>query len=449
MTRFLTLALSMAASIGVFGQAYQPQSQAYTIANKVHTVMDQPESRITPAEYRQWYDQRFAYLTNNKSAGPIETLINFPLSIYDWYQQTMLTTSFLELYPDSSVTVEYTSAHMAPFNHAVGGIFDPDLDDQFANTNNWAIDHNKPVYVDTLFIDGIYFRHQAADDSLVLEITIGQEDLVDFAGQIFPAQLYTNLNSSDEPTVITMNYQGSASNGFIEGMQNRSHRFAIALTAGDTGLRTFAIPVDITLSPKQIMGYLFSFKPEAGSWKAGDTISLPKNSGPNYFRPLIWANESTADQSAYFLDFWKEGGINCSNFVYSDTRYNAWTGADIWRNDQTTTIPEIASSTYYYVRATEKPVGIDEVVEKVVLSQNYPNPFGINTNIQYALSSPAALSVEIYDLTGKLVKVIDRGVQPAGQYTMELNATEFDNGLYYYTLNADDVRVTKKMTVLK
>ena len=50
------------------------------------------------------------------------------------------------------------------------------------------------------------------------------------------------------------------------------------------------------------------------------------------------------------------------------------------------------------------------------LLQNYPNPFNPETWIPYQLNRASEVSLSVYSSEGKLVKQIDLGLKPAGNY---------------------------------
>jgi len=116
------------------------------------------------------------------------------------------------------------------------------------------------------------------------------------------------------------------------------------------------------------------------------------------------------------------------------------------------------TDTWFYVtgtpmvRATFDPtVGIEEsdIVNGVGLGQNFPNPYTNTTVIPYSLERTADVSLEVHDVTGKLVMTQTEGKRGAGNYRIEMNSTNLVSGIYYYTLVADNIRVTKKMTILE
>ena len=81
------------------------------------------------------------------------------------------------------------------------------------------------------------------------------------------------------------------------------------------------------------------------------------------------------------------------------------------------------------------------------LSQNYPNPFSSTSTIDYTLVNSSNVNIEVYDITGKSVKSISEGFKSAGSHQVTLNATNMNDGIYYYSFKTDAGQVTKKMVV--
>jgi len=50
--------------------------------------------------------------------------------------------------------------------------------------------------------------------------------------------------------------------------------------------------------------------------------------------------------------------------------------------------------------------------------QCYPNPFNTTTQVLYAVSDPELIEVSIYDIIGRKVRVLYRGEQPPGRYSL-------------------------------
>ena len=97
--------------------------------------------------------------------------------------------------------------------------------------------------------------------------------------------------------------------------------------------------------------------------------------------------------------------------------------------------------------------------QETVLLPNYPNPFNPETWIPYQLAKPAKVMVTIYSADGHLIRTLPLGYQPADVYESKNRAVYWDgknelgepvaNGVYFYTLSADDFTATRKMLIRK
>ena len=84
------------------------------------------------------------------------------------------------------------------------------------------------------------------------------------------------------------------------------------------------------------------------------------------------------------------------------------------------------------------------------LFQNYPNPFNARTAISYQLSAFGNVELSVYNLLGQQVATLVTEKQPAGNYNVEWNASDFSSGVYFYRLITDKgFSNIKKLIVLK
>jgi hypothetical protein len=90
-----------------------------------------------------------------------------------------------------------------------------------------------------------------------------------------------------------------------------------------------------------------------------------------------------------------------------------------------------------------------EIPTTYLLSQNYPNPFNPVSKIRYDLPQESNVSLKIYDILGREVKVLVDAKQTAGSYEVEFNAAKYSTGLYFYRITAGYFVQTKKMIFLK
>lgn len=88
------------------------------------------------------------------------------------------------------------------------------------------------------------------------------------------------------------------------------------------------------------------------------------------------------------------------------------------------------------------------------LSQNYPNPFNGITRIWYEVPKTGHVKIDIFNILGQQVRTLVDLPLEAGQYEAvwdgkAASGKETASGIYYYRLTADDVRLTKKMILVK
>jgi len=65
---------------------------------------------------------------------------------------------------------------------------------------------------------------------------------------------------------------------------------------------------------------------------------------------------------------------------------------------------------------------------------NFPNPFFHSTIIRYDLPTAGKTSINVYNLEGKLVDVLDKGFQTAGSYQINYTPSQLNKGMYYYKI---------------
>jgi len=91
------------------------------------------------------------------------------------------------------------------------------------------------------------------------------------------------------------------------------------------------------------------------------------------------------------------------------------------------------------------------------LDQNYPNPFNPTTEIRFSLSTPAMVSLKVYNILGQLVTTLANNEQfGASEQNITFNANNYASGTYFYTLRVNDLKTgalmftdVKKMVLIK
>jgi len=101
-------------------------------------------------------------------------------------------------------------------------------------------------------------------------------------------------------------------------------------------------------------------------------------------------------------------------------------------------------------------VGIDdEFPARFALHQNAPNPFNPVTRIRYDVpSSGGDVRIEVFDATGRLVRTLVNGFEPAGRRAVAWDGTDsggraLASGVYFCRMRAASFDETRKLTLLK
>jgi hypothetical protein len=87
--------------------------------------------------------------------------------------------------------------------------------------------------------------------------------------------------------------------------------------------------------------------------------------------------------------------------------------------------------------------------DRLLLYQNFPNPFNPNTIIKYTVPSEGFVSLKVFDVLGNEIAILVSAQHQQGEYEVEFNTTEITSGIYLYQLRANDNTETMKMVLLK
>jgi photosystem II stability/assembly factor-like uncharacterized protein len=83
------------------------------------------------------------------------------------------------------------------------------------------------------------------------------------------------------------------------------------------------------------------------------------------------------------------------------------------------------------------------------LDQNYPNPFNPSTNISFTNNKHGFVTLKLFDILGREVRVLYKGELAAGTHKFNFNAGSLASGIYIYSLQLNDQFISRKMTLLK
>jgi hypothetical protein len=94
----------------------------------------------------------------------------------------------------------------------------------------------------------------------------------------------------------------------------------------------------------------------------------------------------------------------------------------------------------YGVVHLEGTVGVTEgtgvVPASFRLAQNYPNPFNPSTRINYDVAERSNITIALYDVLGRMVRVLAAGDHAPGSYAVTLDASGLASGVYLYRMTS-------------
>jgi len=110
--------------------------------------------------------------------------------------------------------------------------------------------------------------------------------------------------------------------------------------------------------------------------------------------------------------------------------------------DSTDQVPVLAT----VLDASERGVGLPA---EFALHAAYPNPFNAATRLSYSLPRAARIRLSVYDVAGRLARVLDEGRREAGRYEFLFSAAGWPSGVYLLRLESEAFSATRKLLLLK
>jgi enterochelin esterase-like enzyme len=165
------------------------------------------------------------------------------------------------------------------------------------------------------------------------------------------------------------------------------------------------------------------------------TDSIPKDI------KLYWVAGTYEDLGIDWQTF--TDSLDAKGYTYGWNIYHEGHSWGLWR----ATCDEIL--TFFFPKGST-PVGVHAVKQNTnALGQNYPNPFSGSTTIPLTVSEPGIYTLTQYASNGKLMQVVLNRFMTPGDYEVEMDATNLNPGVYYYSLISPQGINNRSMILLK
>jgi unsaturated chondroitin disaccharide hydrolase len=145
-----------------------------------------------------------------------------------------------------------------------------------------------------------------------------------------------------------------------------------------------------------------------------------------------------------------EGSIHSGILLHGIQNYNSDKGMDV----------SLIHADYYFIEAllryqdittsiSEHDYSSFSIPVSIQLYENYPNPFNAETTIRYFIPYSTNISLNIYDVTGRLVQNLIEEYQERGEYSYQYNGTHLSSGIYFVVLQVENIIESQKMILIK
>jgi hypothetical protein len=195
-----------------------------------------------------------------------------------------------------------------------------------------------------------------------------------------------------------------------------------------------------------------------GSWQ---------NNNPH----LTWEENTEPDLKHY--EVWKKKGGSWTlkattiNNYYTDTSEHLYSGRPNTKTyayykinavDICNQSSDFTSNVSFAVNAPEQGIDEDNDLKEISLNstpseyslkQNFPNPFNPKTNIKFDLPESGQTNISVYNIQGKLVKIILNNYIDMGYHSIQFDASNLSSGLYFYKLRSGSFSQIRRMLIIK
>jgi hypothetical protein len=158
---------------------------------------------------------------------------------------------------------------------------------------------------------------------------------------------------------------------------------------------------------------------------------------------FYWSDPVTVKTSAAYIDDGNGTAISRWGDFTGSTRLNSATAPTIWMSGSYSTLSN------YWDSWIAKITGVDEVIhEAIVDTKVFPNPISNLFQLQFILPEAGNVQIDIYDMSGRLVKQLYNGAAYEGTNLLSFNRDNLDRGVYVLVVRTDSGTLTNQKIVI-
>lgn len=96
-----------------------------------------------------------------------------------------------------------------------------------------------------------------------------------------------------------------------------------------------------------------------------------------------------------------------------------------------------------------KQAFIGAIPSKSAIARIFPNPVSYYAQIEYDIASVSDITLKICDMNGRTIEVLEKGLREPGRYIADLDASDYDQGVYICVLSSGKTSSSRKIVIIK